>query len=204
MKSAYSALAALYTCQRPAVVIYLGGPVRSAVAATIAVTVGLFAANMLGVAVAEAPTGTPLRTVSVEGTATLPIGQDDSAAAATAVYREGMAGAVDDGQSKAAFLASKLGATLGVAQSVAEGGGYIDCTGGPESYAEYEGEQPDFGSARPNVVAPAAAVSPSKEAAGVTRGAKHKRAKRKHPKAKKATAVSCKLTAQVSLIYTIG
>jgi hypothetical protein len=60
------------------------------------------AANMLGVAVAEAPTGTPLRTISVQGTATLPIGQGDNAAAATAVYREGMAGAVTDGQSKAA------------------------------------------------------------------------------------------------------
>jgi hypothetical protein len=179
--------------------------VKSAVAATIAVVAALFAANMLGVAVAEAPTtGTLLRTVSVEGTATLPIGQGDSAAAATAVYREGMAAAVTDGQSKAAFLASKLGATLGAAQSVAEGGGDINCTGGPESYVEYEGEQPDFGSARPNVVTPAAAVLPSKAAAGVTRGAKRKRAKRRHPKAKQATAVSCKLTAQVSLIYTIA
>jgi hypothetical protein len=176
--------------------------VKSAAAAAIAVAAGLFAANMLGVAVAEAPTGTPLRTISVQGTAMLPIGQGDSAAAATAVYREGMAGAVADGQSKAAFLAGKLGATLGVAQSVAEGGGYIDCTGGPESYAEYEGEQPDFGSAAPaNIVAPAAAAAPTKAA---TLGAKTKRAKRKHPKAKKATAVSCKLTAQVSLIYTIG
>ncbi len=40
---------------------------------------------MLGVAVAEAPTGTPLRTISVQGTATLPIGQGDNAAAATAI-----------------------------------------------------------------------------------------------------------------------
>ena len=181
-----------------------------AVAAAIIVAAGLFAANMLGVAVAEAPTtGTPLRTVSVEGTATVPIGQTDNAAAATAVYREGMAAAVDDGQSKASFLASKLGATLGAAQSVGEGGGYINCTGGPEtgpeSYAEYEGEQPDFGTARPNTVAPLAAAAPSKQAAStLSNRARRKRAKRKHPTAKKATAVSCKLSAQVSLIYTLN
>ena len=119
---------------------------KRAIAVMIAIAAGLFAANMLGVAVAEAPTGTPLRTVSVQGTATVPIGQSASAAAATAVYREGMAGAVADGQSKAAFLAGKLSATLGAVQSVAEAGGYINCTGGPEGgYAEYEGEQPDFG-----------------------------------------------------------
>lgn len=178
---------------------------KRAVAPTIAVAVGLFAANMLGTAVAEAPTGTPLRTISVQGTATLPIGKSDSAAEATAVYREGMAGAVTDGQSKAAFLASKLGATLGAVQSAAEGGGYIDCTGGPESYAEYEGEQPDFGSAQqPGLVAPAAASRPSRPAAGVRHRARSKHRKRKQPTAKKATAVSCKLTAQVSLIYTIG
>jgi hypothetical protein len=184
--------------------------VNRAVAATIIVAAGLFAANMLGVAVAEAPTtGTPLRTVSVEGTASVPIGQTDTAAAATAVYREGMAAAVDDGQSKASFLASKLGATLGAAQSVGEGGGYIDCTGGPESgpesYAQYEGEQPDFGYARPSAVAPlGASVLASKAAPRASRPTPRKHTKRKHPTAKKATAVSCKLTAQVSLIYTLN
>jgi hypothetical protein len=175
--------------------------VKSAVAATITVAAGLFAANMLGVAVAEAPTtATPLRTISVQGTATLPIGQGDNAAAATAVYREGMVGAVTDGQSKAAFLASKLGATLGPVQSVAEGGGYINCTGAPESaYAEYEGEQPDFGSAaQPRAVVPLAASKPTNAAA------RRKRAKSKHPRAKKAAAVSCTLTAQVALIYAIS
>jgi hypothetical protein len=182
--------------------------VKRAIAVMVTLAAGLFAANMLGVAVAEAPTGTPPRTISVQGTATLPIGQADNAAAATAVYREGMAGAVVDGQSKAAFLASKLSAALGAVQSVAEGGGYINCTGGSEStYVEYEGEQPDFGSAaQPGIVAPVAAAAPTSAARGVTRGAapKLKRAKRKHPKAKKATAASCKLTAQVSLVYTIG
>jgi hypothetical protein len=180
--------------------------VKRAVVVTIAVVAGLFAANMLGVAVAEAPTGTAPRTIGVQGTASLPIGPGDNAAAATAVYREGMAGAVTDGQSKAAFLASKLGATLGVVQSVAEGGGYISCIASGESgYAEYEGEQPDFGSApQPGVFAPAAASAPTNTAGRVTQGARPKRAKRKHPTAKKATAASCKLTAQVSLVYTIG
>lgn len=178
---------------------------KRAIAVMITVAAGLIAANMLGVAVAEAPTGTPLRTVSVQGTATLPIGQNDSAAEATAVYREGMAGAIADGQSKAAFLAGKLSATLGPAQSVAEGGGYINCTGGPESgYAEYEGEQPDFGYApQPGIASPLAAAAP-KGAVRVAHGAPPKHAKRKKPKAKKATALSCKLTAQVSLVYTIG
>ena len=145
---------------------------KSAVAATITVAAGLFAANMLGVAVAEAPTtATPLRTISVQGTATLPIGQGDNAAA-----------------------------TLGAVQSVAEGGGYINCTGAPESaYAEYEGEQPDFGSAaQPRAVVPLAASKPTNAAA------RRKRAKSKHPRAKKAAAVSCTLTAQVALIYAIS
>jgi hypothetical protein len=205
MKSAYCGLAALYTSQKPAVVVHPGGAVKRAIAVTITVAAGLFAANMLGVAVAEAPTGTPLRTVSVQGTATVPIGQGDSGAAATAVYREGMAGAVADGQSKAAFLAGKLSATLGAVQSLAEGGGYINCTGGPEGgYAEYEGEQPDFGYApQPGIASPLAAAAP-KTARRVTHGAARRHARRKKPTAKKATAISCKLTAQVSLVYTIA
>ena len=55
----------------------------------------------------------PSRTVSVEGVATVPIAQNANLAAATSVYRQGMAAAVADGQSKAEFLASKAGATLG-------------------------------------------------------------------------------------------
>jgi hypothetical protein len=165
---------------------------------------------MLGVAIAEAPTGTPLRTVSVQGVAELPIGQADSAAAATGVYREAMAAAVDDGQSKASFLAGKVGAALGPVQSVGEGGGYISCTGPDENgYAQYEGEQPDFGSA-PRAVAPLAAkapaVAPAHRTAGPTHARKRKRKRRKHPTAKTAvvTSVTCKLATQVSLVYTIS
>jgi hypothetical protein len=67
-------------------------------------------ANMLGTAVAEAPTTTTLRTVSVEGVGTQPIAQNADAATATGVYRQAMAAAVTDGQSKAEFLTGKVGA----------------------------------------------------------------------------------------------
>jgi hypothetical protein len=176
---------------------------KTAIAAVLASAVGLFAASMLGTAVAEAPTGTPLRTISVQGIANLPVAQNDSAAAATAVYRESMAGAVADGQSKAAFLAGKVGATLASVQSVVEDGGYITCTSDTESsYAEYEGEQPDFGSGpQPGFTAPAAAPAKSPSA---TQRAKPRRTKSKHPVAKKAASATCTLTAQVSLVYTIS
>jgi hypothetical protein len=180
------------------------GKLIPAVVVTAAV---LFAASMLGVAVAEAPTSTPLRTVSVEGIANTPIAQTANAAAATGVYREATASAITDGQSKATFLAEKTGATLGPVQNVTESGGYIWCRGGSEQEGvEYEGEQPDFGAGqeRGYVAAPeaAATASPSvpKQKAPVVK----KRKKLKHPVAKKAAAGSCTLTAQVSLVYTIN
>jgi hypothetical protein len=180
---------------------------RKAIAAIVVLGAVLFAASTLGVAVAEAPTPTPVRTISVEGVANVPIGQTDSAAAATAVYREAMSAAVVDGQSKASFLAGKVAATPGTVQSVVEGGGYIDCTGGDESnYAEYEGEQPDFGSApQPSVATPTVASTPAKALSGVAPRAKKKHSKhKKQPVAKKAAAVSCTLTAQVALVYAIS
>jgi hypothetical protein len=176
--------------------------VRIAIAASAAATAGLVAAGMLGVATAEAPTSTPTRTVSVEGVAIEAIGQSATAAAATAVYRQGMTDAVSDGLAKAQFLASKVGATLGAAQSVVEGGGYISCVG----EAEYLGEQPDFGS--PGVSIPQSGVTAPavRRAAGPAVGrplAKHRRA-RKSPKAKKATASTCSLSTQVSLSYLLS
>ncbi len=178
---------------------------RNVVAATMTVVAGLVVANMLGVAAAEAPTATPTRTVSVEGVATVPIAQGASLATATAIYRDGMAAAVTDGQGKAEFLASKAGATLGAVQSIAEGGGSIECTGGEESgYVAYQGEQPDFGSAQ--------SVSPLRAAAAPATPALHKptakkRRKKKNvtsPTAKKAAATACNLTTQVSLLYAIA
>jgi uncharacterized protein YggE len=174
---------------------------RRAIAPTIAVAAGLVAANMLGVAAAEAPTTTPVRTVSVEGVATVPIAQGASLATATAVYRQGMAAAVADGQSKAEFLAGKVGATLGSVQSIAEGGGSIGCTGGEESgYVEYQGEQPDFGSPAESVTPLRAAAAPPAAVGKPT--AKHR--KKKHHAATKASATACTLSTQVSLVFAIA
>ncbi len=176
---------------------------KSAIVAGVVVTAGLVAANMLGVASAEAPTaattGTPVRSVSVEGVATVPIAQGANLAQATSVYRQGMAAAVADGQSKAEFLASKAGATLGSVQSISEGGGSIGCSGAEESgYVEYQGEQPDFGyapSVSPGLAAAPAVSKPAK---------KHPKKKLGSPTAKKAAATGCTLMAQVSLVYAIS
>ncbi len=172
---------------------------KSVIAATLVVAAGLVVVNMLGVAAAEAPTTTPIRTVSVEGVATVPIGQYAKLAEATAVYRQGMADAIADGQNKAEFLATKVGATLGSVQSIAEGGGSIGCTGGEESsYVEYQGEQPDFGS-------PTESVSPlrAEETPSVKAGKPAVKHRKKHPTAKKASATACTLSTQVSLVFVI-
>jgi hypothetical protein len=177
---------------------------RNVIAATLAVVVGLVFANMLGVAAAEAPTtGTTaaVRTISVEGVATVPVTQDASRATATAAYREGMAAALADGQSKAEFLAGKAGVTLSSVQSIAEGGGSISCTAGAESeYVEYQGEQPDFGSSDQSISPIEAAAAP--RAPTVRKPAAKRR--KKHATAKKASAGSCTLSTQVSLAYAIG
>jgi uncharacterized protein YggE len=176
---------------------------RVAITAAVATTAALLAISVLGVASAEAPTASPVRTVSVQGVATVPIDQGANVATATAVYRQGMAAAVTDGQAKAEFLAGKTGATLGSVQSISEDGGYIGCTGGEESGGvEYEGEQPDFGS-------PDVSVSPVRVSAGVAAPTIHKPAvkhskPRKGPTAKKASATTCTLRAQVTLVYAIS
>jgi hypothetical protein len=174
-----------------------------AIAATLAVVAGLVLANMLGVAAAEAPTtATPTPTVSVEGVATVPIAQDASLAAATAAYREGMAAAVADGHTKAEFLSGKAGTTLGSVQSIVEGGGYIGCRGYGEEesgYAQYQGEQPDFGSAESVSPVRAAAAKPATPVRP-----KIKKKKKKGPSAGKAAATTCTLSTQVSLVYAIS
>lgn len=178
--------------------------------AVLAAVAALVIANMIGTAVAEAPTTTTLRTVSVEGIGTQPIAQNADAATATGVYRQAMAAAVTDGQSKAEFLTGKVGATLGAPQTITEDGGGIECVGDIQGdWMEYEGEQPDFGSARnAGQVLSSTPESSSSEAAAPTRAVKRKSSKRhkkhKRPVAKKATAPGCKLTAQVSLAYIMG
>jgi len=189
---------------------------RNAIAAILLVTAGVFAANMLGVAAAEAPTSTtttststtpvsatPAPTVSVDGVATVPIAQGASVAVATTVYREGMAAAVTDGHSKAEFLAGKAGVTLGSVQSVAEGAGSISCTGGDEEsgYSEYQGGQPDFGSSGSSV---AYAVAPQARATLTKKAHKPVAHPKKKPAAKVAAATTCTLSASVSLTYQIS
>ncbi len=177
---------------------------KIATAAAGMVATGLIAGGVLVMA-AEAETSgtstpatsTPLRTVSVQGVAEVPLAATSSAATATAVYRQAMAAAITDGQSKAQFLAEKSGATLAQVQSIGEGGGSIQCAEG----VEYQGGQPDFGSGGPvlarTVLAPAAA---GRAPAVHKVPAKHHR---RHT-AKKASAESCTLSTQVALIYQLG
>jgi len=176
-----------------------------AVAAAIAV---------LGVAAAEGPAGsTASRVVDVEGVGVTPIASNATAAQATAVYREGQAKALSDGQAKAQFIAEKEGVALGVPVTTVEDGGSIECSGfvpgeGYSRYVPYEGEQPDFGVARlassgastQNAVTPLSAAAPSKSVVHRPKG-KHRR----HP-AKKAdaSAPGCNLTAEITLAYALG
>jgi hypothetical protein len=163
---------------------------------------------MLGVATAESPTAPPIRTISVQGVAKVPVAQGADAASATAAYRAGMEAAVGDGKAKAEFLASKVGATLGAAQSVVEGSGSISCIGGEESvYVEYQGAQPDFGS-------PGTVVSPGVLSVGAAkptlapplRGKRpsHRRVRHRTATGKAAATGACTLSTQVSLSYAIS
>lgn len=162
----------------------------------------LAGSGLLGIAHGETATtggpAAPVRTVSVQGVASVPIAQNANAAEANATYRQGMAGAVSDGQSKAQFLASQTATTVGAVQNIAEDGGYVDC-----SEAEYEGQQPDFGSTGVGTPTVGFAGKTSASAPTVHRG----KAKAKHPKHKravKASAASCVLYTQVSLIYALS
>lgn len=184
---------------------------RLALAAVLGAVAALVAANAIGVAVAEAPTTTTLRTVSVEGIGSQPIAQNANAASANGVYRQAMAAAVADGQAKAEFLTGRVGAALGAAQTITEDGGEIECSsGGEEGWEPYRGEQPDFGSARSagQVLSSAGRAGASAEssapAAAVKRRSTRRHRKHRRPVAKKATAPGCKLSAQVSLVYIMG
>ena len=179
---------------------------RIAIAAVSVASVALIAAGTLGVAGAETTT-TPAtaaapRIVSVQGVASAPVEPTASAATATGVYRQAMGAAILDGQSKAQFLAEKTGATLGPVQSVAEGGGYIQCPG----EEEYQGAQPDFGSGAAGefsaAAAPSVAVAKGHLAPSVHRApAKH----RKHRgTAKKSAVEPCTLSTQVALSYQLS
>jgi hypothetical protein len=177
---------------------------RTVITAIAAATATLMAASTLGVATAEAPTTALPRLVSVEGVATQPIEQKASAAAAATLYHQEMEAAVTDGQTKAQLLAGKVGGTLGAAQSVVEGGGYITC---PEN-VEYEGEQPDSGAGGLPVSAAGVSAAPAAPQAARPTPVLHKPVKRHKlhngPVAKKANVTSCTLSTQVSLVYALG
>lgn len=176
------------------------------IAAAAVLATALIAVGVLSVASAEttpAPAtaaSTPVRTVSVEGVATEPLAAEASAASATAVYRQGMADAISDGQAKAQFLAEKAGGTLGAPQSVSEGGGSIECSEGQE----YLGAQPDFGYGSGVGVIAAPAESVARRPTPLTHkpAVKHHKVKRK-AKAK-AAAVTCMLSTQVALVYQLS
>jgi hypothetical protein len=179
---------------------------RIPLAAIVGAGVALVAASMLGVASAEAPTTALTRSIDVQGVAKAPVGQGANAAAATAAYRTAMASAVADAQNKAEFLAAKAGVTLGAPQTIAEDGGFIDCAGGGESgFVEYEGEQPDFGTAGPAVGGVRLAAPAAPAGAPVRPKPAIKRRHRKHRRtAKTALSATCTLTAQVSIAYAIS
>ena len=169
-------------------------------------TAALLAASMLGVAAAEAPTATtPPHVVSVAGAARVPIAQNAEQSAAIAAYHQALTAAVEDGKGKAQLLAAAAGVTLGAVQSVIEGGGSVGCTGlnGEGEYTPYEGAEPDFGSGGVEGVrgVPSAAASTP----ALKKSSKPKKKKKKKPKgAKAASAPACMVSADVTLIYTIG
>jgi Protein of unknown function (DUF541) len=188
----------------------LTGSLKVVLVAAAAAVIGLSVVGALGVAAAEAPTTTTtastttaptLPTVSVQGVATEAIEPSASAATATAVYRQGMADAINDGQAKAQFLASKAGASLGAVQNITENGGYITCSG----EIEYTGEQPDFGSPGVSGIGVSARTVVAPRASSVVRKpAVKRRGHAKEPSAKRAVASGCTLSAQVSLVYALS
>ncbi|HEX3509907.1 MAG TPA: hypothetical protein VHT27_02290 [Solirubrobacteraceae bacterium] len=176
---------------------------RIALGAAGGAALALLAASMLGTAAAEGPAATPTRTVSVEGVAMVPIAQGANAATADGTYRQALAAAVTDAQGKAEFLAGKVSATLGAAQAVYEDGGGISCANASNSeYVEYEGEQPDFGTATARLPAPVGASAPAAASPAPKPALRHRRRRTKRVKA--AASGGCTLSAQVSLVYAIG
>lgn len=178
---------------------------RLGLTAILVAAAALIAAGLLGVAAAEAPTTTPIRTAGVEGTGSAPIAREANATAANAAYRQAMAAAVSDGLEKAQFLAGRVGGTLGAVQSVVEANGYVNCEGEGNEYDSYLGVEPDFGTGQgPSVSNAEAAPTASRRSRGNAPTAVHKsKPKRKKKKARTATAVSCTVSAGVAINYQL-
>jgi hypothetical protein len=137
----------------------------------------------------------------VDGVASgVPISITASASEAEGAYRQAMTEAVQDGQGKAEFLASKVGATLGPAQTVSEGSGGVECRTAPGEageYVSYEGVQPDFARREAGVAVAPEEASASKPAAIKPRKKKSKR------KGAHAASVTCTVATDVALSYVI-
>jgi hypothetical protein len=175
---------------------------RTAIAATAGTAAVLVAASMLGIASAETSTTPPPRSVSVEGVGGAPIELEANSAAADAAYRQGMAAAIADAQAKAEFLAVHAGGTIGTVQSIVEDGGGVECTtpGETNSYVDYLGAEPDFGTSSVRaVVTPEVASKPA-----IAPTVKVKHHKKKKVTAKKSSAASCTVSAQVSIVYLLN
>jgi hypothetical protein len=176
---------------------------RILVAAAAVSVSALIAVGVLGVAGAETTPAPPAsilpRTVGAQGVANAPIAPEASAEAAIAAYRQAMASAVADGQAKARFLAEKAGATLGAAQSIQEGGGYIQCPEGEE----YQGAQPDFGYANGGGIVAGSSISAMGRSTPRARRPALKRHRKKRS-AKAAAGAPCTLSTQVGLAYQLS
>jgi hypothetical protein len=157
---------------------------------------------MLGVASAEAPTsGAPTRSVNVEGLGAAPIAPEADQGTANNAYRQAMAAAIADGHDKASFLAGQTGATLGAVLAVTEDGGYVNCSSPEDEYVGYHGAQPDIGYARSQIGPVAAGSARSTPSVAPKSSSSHKHKKKP---AKKASAASCRVSAEISLSYQIG
>lgn len=164
-------------------------------------------AALLGASEAAAAVAEP-NTVGVQGVARVPIAPAASSAEADAAYRQAMAAALSDGHEKAEFLAARTGRKLSESiDQVEEDGGSIECTNPDGSYAEYTGAQADFGYPQESALAPATvAPSAGRSTSPTAKPTQNKRKRRKKktkkaPKAQGAAAVSCTVSAQVSLVY---
>jgi hypothetical protein len=178
---------------------------RLGLTAMLVAAAALIAAGLLGVASAEAPTTTPVRTVGVEGTGNAPIAREANATVANAAYRQAMAAAISDGLEKAQFLATRVGGTLGAVQSVVEENGYVSCEGEGNEYNSYLGVEPDFGSGQaPSGRFEEAAPSASSRSRGSAPTTAHKSKPKNKKKAKKASAVSCTVSASVAINYELA
>ena len=145
--------------------------------------------------------------ISVEGTATVPIGVHDSAAAATTAYREAQAKALSDGAAKAAFLARRSSAwQLEQSRSSWHGCEQPAATSNARSSAAAsdEGSNARFGRSEPRPIRSAAVppgIGVEQEAAGLRVKLRPKRdaeADRAKGFAQQC-ASGCNLTADVAL-----